>query len=414
MIMDVFIARQPIFDRNDRLAGYELLYRNTASSTDADGAAAETMCSDTVIHAFLDIGLDELTDGRLAFINCTREFLLGGQVDLLPPEKVVVEVLETAGSDDAVVGACRRLAARGYQIALDKYEDAPGNDALLHCVKIVKLDVLHRSPDDLVAVVRRLRAFPLRLVAERVESREVHDLCMELGFDLFQGYFYRRPELVVRKEIEVGQAAVMRLLNMLGNGDTPDSEVEAGFRADPALAYKLLRIVNSAAVGGRGVDSIGFAIRMVGRQMLYRWLALLMVSSMASSDEIHDQLVYAALLRARLCELVAESSPQIRHHQALFMTGLFSMLDVLLRVPMRDVLARVHVSDEIRQAVMEGAGPYAGPLLLADAYQRGDWDRVDSLSSSLGILPVQLPWLYTKSLTWVNEQLSTVRDAAAA
>ncbi|HEV2642625.1 MAG TPA: hypothetical protein VGT98_07960, partial [Candidatus Elarobacter sp.] len=109
-----------------------------------------------------------------------------------------------------------------------------------------------------------------------------------------------------------------------------------------------------------------------------------------------------------------ESSPQVRHHQALFMTGLFSMLDVLLRVPMRDVLARVHVSEEIRQAVMEGDGPFAGPLLLADAYQRGDWDQVDTLSVSLGILPVQLPWLYTKSMAWVNEQLSNVRAAAAA
>jgi EAL and modified HD-GYP domain-containing signal transduction protein len=235
---------------------------------------------------------------------------------------------------------------------------------------------------------------------------------MQLGFDLFQGYHYRRPEMVIRQEIEVGQTSVVRLLNLLGDPDSSDREIEAGFRSDPSLTYKLLRIVNSAAVGGRGIDSIGHAMRMVGRQMLYRWLALLMVSSMTTGDDIHDQLVYAALLRARLCELIAESSPQIRVHQPLFMTGLFSMLDVLLRMPMRDVLSRVHVAEEIREAVMEGAGPYAGPLLLADAYQRGDWDQVDSLAHSLGILPVQIPWLYTKSLTWVNEQVSAVRAAA--
>ena len=413
-MIDVFVARQPIFDRNDSLSGYELLYRNTAQSTTADGAAADTMCTDTVIHSFLDIGLDDLTDGHRAFVNCTREFLLDGQVELLPPTKVVVEVLETVGTDEAVVSACRRLSQRGYQLALDDYVDDLAFDAMLHTVSIVKLDVLHKTPQELGMVLQRLRPFKVKVLAERVETMEMHRECMKLGFDLFQGYFYRRPELVTRKEIEVGQAAMLRLLNMLRDHETTDVAIEAGFRSDPTLTYKLLRIVNSASVGGHGIDSIGYAIRIVGRQMLYRWLALLMVSSMVTGNDVTDQLVYAALLRARLCELIAESSPQVRHPQALFMTGLFSMLDVLLRMPMRDVLARVSVSDEIRQAVMEGSGPYAEPLLLADAYQRGEWDQVDVLASSLGVLPMQMAWLYTKSLTWVNEQLSNVRDAAAA
>ncbi|MEO6866358.1 MAG: EAL domain-containing protein [Gemmatimonadaceae bacterium] len=413
-MIDVFVARQPIFDRHDSLSGYELLYRNTALSTIADGAAADVMCSDTVIHSFLDIGLDDLTDGHRAFVNCTREFLLDGQVELLPSGKVVIEVLETVGNDEAVVTACRRLTQRGYQLALDDYVDDPSFDAMLHTVGIVKLDVLHRKPGELAALLRRLRPFNVQVLAERVETMDMHKECMKLGFDLFQGYFYRRPELVTRKEIEVGQAAMVRLLNMLRDHETPDTTIEGGFRSDPTLTYKLLRIVNSAAVGGRGIDSIGYAIRMVGRQMLYRWLALLMVSSMVTGNDVTDQLVYAALLRARLCELIAESSPQVRHPQALFMTGLFSMLDVLLRMPMREVLSRVTISDEIRQAVMEGTGPYAEPLLLADAYQRGEWDQVDVLASSLGVLPMQMAWLYTKSLTWVNEQLSSVREAAAA
>jgi EAL and modified HD-GYP domain-containing signal transduction protein len=414
-MIDVFVARQPIFDRRDSLAGYELLYRNTAMSTTADGAAADTMCTDTVIHSFLDIGLDDLTDGHRAFVNCTREFLLDGQVELLPPSKVVIEVLETVGHDEAIVTTCRRLMQRGYHLALDDYVDDSSFDALLRTASIVKLDVLHRKPGELATVLERLRPFNVKMLAERVETMEMHKECLRLGFDLFQGYFYRRPELVTRKEIEVGQAAMMRLLNMLRDQETPDLDIESGFRSDPTLTYKLLRIVNSASVGGRGIDSIGYAIRMVGRQMLHRWLALLMVSSMVTgNNDVIDQLVYAALLRARLCELIAESSPHVRHPQALFMTGMFSMLDVLLRMPMKDVLARVSVSDEIRQAIMEGSGPYAKPLLLADAYQRGEWDQVDELASSLGVLPMQMAWLYTKSLTWVNEQISNVMEAVAA
>lgn len=413
-MMDVFVARQPIFDRRDRLAGYELLYRNTAGATAARGAAAEAMCTDTVIHSFLDIGLDELTDGHRAFVNCTREFLLDGQVDLLPPDKVVVEVLETVGNDDIVVSTCQRLTSRGYTIALDDYVDDPANDPLLRATRIVKIDVLHQDERAIAALVSRLRHFPVELLAERVETREMHERCMRLGFDYFQGYFYQRPELVTRKEITVGHASMLRLLAMLRDPDATDAAIESGFRADPALTYKLLRIVNSAAIGGRGIDSIGYAIRIVGRQMLYRWLALLMVSSMVTGNAVNDQLVESALLRARLCELIAESSPHVRYAQALFMTGLFSMLDVLLRIPLRDVLARVNVSDDIREAVIDGTGPYAEPLRLADAYQRGDWDQVDALSTELGILPMQMPWLYTKALTWVNEQLSVAREPVAA
>lgn len=412
--MDVFVARQPIFDRNDRLFGYELLYRNTASSTSAEGAAADTMCTDTVIHSFLDIGLDDLTDGHRAFVNCTREFLLDGQVELMPADKVIVEVLETVGNDDAVVAACRRLSDLGYQLALDDYVDDAAFDSLLRIARIVKIDVLHRDVGELVPLLQRLRHFNVQLLAERVETRQVHDECMQLGFDMFQGYFYQRPELVTRQEIGVTHAPMLRLLELLRDTERPESEVESGFRSDPALAYKLLRIVNSAAVGGRGIESIGYAIRIVGRQMLYRWLALLMVSSMVTgTNDVDDQLVYAALLRARLCELIAESSPNVRSPQALFMVGLFSMLDVLLCMPIGDIFARVNVADDIREAVLHGAGPCAEPLLLAKAYQHGEWDVVDRIATELGVQPVQLPWLYTKSLTWVNEQLVAVTEQAA-
>lgn len=412
--MDVFVARQPIFDRNDRLFGYELLYRNTASSTSAEGAAADTMCTDTVIHSFLDIGLDDLTDGHRAFVNCTREFLLDGQVELMPADKVIVEVLETVGNDDAVVAACRRLSDLGYQIALDDYVDDPAFDSLLRVARIVKVDVLHRDLGELVPLLERLRQFNVQLLAERVETRQVHEECMQLGFDMFQGYFYQRPELVTRQEIGVTHAPMLRLLELLRDTERPEAEVESGFRSDPALAYKLLRIVNSAAVGGRGIDSIGYAIRIVGRQMLYRWLALLMVSSMVTgTNDVDDQLVYAALLRARLCELIAESSPEVRNPQALFMVGLFSMLDVLLCMPISDIFARVNVADDIREAVLHGAGRCAEPLLLAKAYEHGEWEVVDRVAVELGVQPVQIPWLYTKSLTWVNEQLAAVTETAA-
>jgi EAL and modified HD-GYP domain-containing signal transduction protein len=241
----------------------------------------------------------------------------------------------------------------------------------------------------------------------------MYTVCRNLGFELFQGYYFSRPELVMTREVSVGFANMAHLLNILGNVEASDADVENGFRIDPALTYKLLRIVNSAAIGGRGIESIPFAIRMLGRQMLYRWLALLMVSSMVGGTALSDQLVYTSLLRARMCELVADASLRLRGSQALFLTGLFSMLDVLLRMPMTEVFKRVHVASEIRDAVVDGTGLYADVLQLTVAYQRGDWDAVDRYANALGLLPVQIPWLYTKSLSWVSEQLVLAQDAAA-
>jgi len=408
--MDVFVARQPIFDRAEQLAGYELLYRNTAASTTASGAAAETMCTDTVIHAFLDIGLGQLTDGARAFINCTRDFLLDGQVDLLPAESVVVELLETVGFDEPVIDACRRLKYKGYTLALDDYVDTPLAAPMLELASIVKLDVLHADVDALRLLAARLKTYHLQLLAERVETQAMHDQCVDIGFSYFQGYLYSRPELVVRQEIAVGVGAMVRLLNLLLDPGATDSDVDDGFRSDPALTYKLLRIVNSAAVGGRGVESIPFAIRMVGRQMLYRWLALLMVSSMTTGSGMQDHRVYATLLRARLCELIAESIPGSGFPQALFMVGLFSRLDAVLGMSPEELMARVHVSDDIRQAVLSHTGPYAAALEIAEYYERGDWERVETLTQDVGLLPTQLPWMYTKALTWVNLQLDAMRE----
>ncbi len=186
-------------------------------------------------------------------MNCTREFLLDGQVELLPPRKVVIEVLETVGNDDAVVAACRRLAQRGYQLALDDYVDDPSNDPLLRTVGTVKLDVLNRRPGELAAVMARLRPFKLKLLAERVETMDMHQECMSLGFDLFQGYFYCRPELVTREEIAIGQGATLRLLNMLRDHETPDTAIESGFRSDPTLTYK--QTVAHPSMRHRSVDA---------------------------------------------------------------------------------------------------------------------------------------------------------------
>jgi c-di-GMP phosphodiesterase len=404
-IHDVFVARQPIFDANDRLFAYELLYRSGAQQNFANGVSADQMCTDTVIHALLSIGMSPLTGGTLAFVNMTRDFLMSGQYQLFEPATVVIELLESVEPDDEVVAACRQLVERGYTLALDDFVDAPGYEPLLQLASIVKIDVLNRPEAELKRVADDLRKHDVRLLAERVENAEVRDMCRRLGYTLFQGYYYSRPQIVSHRELSVEHSTMMRLLNLLDDPKASDGEIENAFKSDPSLSYKLLRIANSAAFGGRDVQSIGFALRMVGRGVLHRWLTLLLVSSVASNNGIALELVLAALVRARLSELVGERTGRRAAVGPLFLVGLFSLLDALLRMPMEGVLERMAIAQEVKDALLSRSGPYAGTLALVEAQERGDWEAVVDASAAVGLTPSQVSTLYTEALGWAGERV---------
>ena len=404
-IRDVFVARQPIFDDGDRLFAYELLYRGGAHQTVAGGVSANQMCTDTVIHTLLSIGLAPLTAGTLAFVNMTRDFLLRRLYELFDPRTVVVELLETVEPDAQVVAECERLVALGYTLALDDFVNGPAYAPLLALAKIVKIDVLNRSSDDIARVAKELAPHGVRLLAERVETAAVRDTCRRMGFTLFQGYFYSRPQVVSHRELSVEQATIVRLMNLLDDPSATDLEIEDSFRSDPSLSYKLLRIANSASFGGRDVESIAFALRMVGRGVLHRWLTLLLVSSVASHSGIAHELVVAALARARLCELVAQRAGRASEVGPVFLVGLFSLLDALLRMPMAGIVERMAVRKDVKDALLSRSGPYAATLALVEAQERGDWDAVGDAAAAVGIAPVDVSTAYAEALAWAGERI---------
>ncbi len=413
-IHDVFVARQPIFGDDDRLFAYELLYRSDAATTRADGVSSDQMCTDTVLHTLMTIGLAPLTGGTLAFVNLTRDFLLGRLYELFEPSTVMIELLESVEPDDEVVRACERLVSQGYKLALDDFVNKPGYEPLLQLASVVKIDVLGRSEADLKLTADELRPYGVRLLAERVETAEVRDVCRRHGYTLFQGYFYSRPQIVSHRELGVEHSTLVRLMNMLEDPTATDADVEQAFKGDPSLSYKLLRIANSAAFSGREVSSIGFALRMVGRKPLHRWLTLLFVSSMAARSGISRELVLAALARARLAEIVGERSAQTRGLRAsmvatgpLFLTGLFSLLDVLLRMPMEGVLSRMAIAPDVKSALLQRSGPYAPTLSLIEAQERGDWEAVGDASAAIGVPAAAVSSGYTEALGWARDRLAS-------
>lgn len=404
-MVDVCLARQPIFDTVGAVIGYELLYRRTVTDTAAGGVEHSVMGADILVNACLNIGLEQLTSRRPAYLNFTREMLLGRVYTLLPSDAVVIELLENVEPDEEVEEACEELVHAGYTLALDDFVWSESYSRLLELTTIVKVDVLDRPACELDEVAQRLASYDVRLLAERVETSEVRAMCAGLGYELFQGYYFARPEMMKNRALMSDDVAIIQAMSVMRDPTTTDGEVEAAFTSDIGLSYKLLRMVNSAAVGGRGIESIKHALRLSGRTELSKWLALLLVSSIAARGAANRELLHLAVQRGRMCELLGGSTGQERDTSALFLVGLFSLLDAISGIPMPQLLASIALAPPLQQALVGRTGPYAGPLKLAEAYERGAWSSVRQHASSSGIDEANLGALYVQSLEWTRERL---------
>lgn len=402
--MELYVARQPIFDAAGRLDGYELLYRSHAASLSADGASREQMSLDVLIQSVLEIGIERITGGSTAYLNFSRRMLLTQSFDLLDPARVVIELLEDVISDDPVVASCARLAAAGYRLALDDYEPGGPQDRLLPYTSIVKVDVLGRSLEEICSIVDALHGRPIRLLAERIETPELRDTCRRLGFQLFQGYFFSRPEVISGRSISTGQLAILRLLRHLRNDYASDRELTERIRRDPSLSYMLLRMLNEGAGQHRPVQSIGHALQLLGRRQLRRWLALFFASSLSEENDVDDEAVHGAVARGRMLEQLAFLAGMDDQSDLLFMLGLFSQMDALLGAPMDELLAPLDLNAEVRAALISREGPLAVWLNLAEAYEQGDWGQVEELAKAVGAPPRDLARIYLDSLSWAREQ----------
>ena len=404
-VTDVCVARQPIFGAVGDVVGYELLYRRNSAETAARGTDRNTMAADVIVNAFLNIGLERLTSGRSAFFNVTREMLLSRAYTLMPPGSVVVELLENVEPDDAVAVECEELVHAGYALALDDFVWNSSYRRLLELATIVKVDVLDQPPARLDEIAQQLAPYDVRLLAERVETAEVRALCAGLGYELFQGYYFARPEIVENRALVSDELAIIQAMSVMRDPGTSDSDAEAAFTSDVALSYKLLRMVNSAARGGHGIESIRHALQLTGRSELSKWLALVLVSSMAARGASNRELLHLAVQRGRLCELLGASAGERRDTGGLFLVGLFSLLDAISGIPMPTLLDAIALAMPLRQALMERTGPYAGPLALAEAYERGAWGQVNAGAASTGLDAAHVSALYVQSLAWTRERL---------
>ncbi len=401
--MTLFLSRQPIFDASEKLVAFDLSYLESSDVVPDDiesSLAAERM----LLEACLVQGLDRVAEGRPAFLPVSRSVVVRGAVRVVHPHRAVLSLLPGTVVDDELVAACQALTKDGYKIAAQAL-DAIHSPALMQSVQMLRLDVSALPVDSLERVAGGLSAHGARLLATGVHNRSVRDRCFDAGIELFHGYRLTRPEVLPRRDVGIDHVAAFRLMKSIRDTSLPDGELEDGFRRDLVLTYKLLRLVNTASMGGRDIHTIGHAIRLLGRETLYRWLSLLLVSG-AGERGVAAELAHLSLTRAQFCEWVAWNCGIKKAGDSLFMVGLFSMLDTLLCAEMDDLVVRLELAPDVAAALTRRADFYGEVLALSEAYEAGDWAAVQTLCAGLGLQPSTLPPLYVDAIDWARKQLA--------
>jgi EAL and modified HD-GYP domain-containing signal transduction protein len=393
-----FVARQTILNAEETVFGYELLFRDGIadffSCQDADEASRSTL------NTSLLIGLDVLCDGRRAFINCTRDVLLKDYVTLLPSRQVVIEVLESVPADALVVAACRRMKDAGYLIALDDFAVNDPREVLVPLADIIKVDLKATSAADAAAMVKRYAPRHCRMLAEKVETREEFLAARKAGFEYFQGYFFRRPELLTAHEIPANRLNYLRMLTAVSQRELDVRALENLVKSEAALCYRLLRYLNSAAFGFTAViHSVRHALSILGEREVRRWIRL--VATLGAGQGKTSDLVLTALVRARFCELL---SPKVLHPDSdLFLMGMLSLMDSILELPMQQVLDSIPIDDESK-AVLLGCPSRLRPFYqLMLAQESGEWKAVSELSGQLHLSESDVANAHWQALHWARE-----------
>lgn len=396
--MNVFLARQPILDEKQHVRAYEIFHRsgftNYYQAPDPDEAS-----SIVVLDAFQHLGLHSLTAGNPAFINFSSRLLELGVATLFPTQYLVVELLESVEGTKEILDKCWELKRAGYTLALDDFELNKGTEPLLEVAEIVKIDFHKTKLSELLAVLPVLKGRRLTLLAEKVESWEELNQAKDLGFTLFQGYYFSRPEIVTAKRLVPLQLICFELIKTVSEPELDLELISTTISKDLSLTYSLLRLVNSAAFFRRHrIESVKQALVLLGEREIKKWVSLLAMQQMQAKK--HDAPVVTSLVRGRFAELLAQHTHLREKSGALFLSGLFSMLDVLLQRPLEQILEEIHAPSEIREMLLYGTGPYADLKGLVWSYEQGNWGDMEVYATRLKLEPETVTQAYLDAVRW--------------
>lgn len=399
---NVFLGRQPILDRKQELYAFELLFRSGMHN--AAIVSDESQATATVItNAFSHLGIEAALGNYRAFINVSGDLLMSDAIEMLPAGKIVLEILETVELTPEVVARCRNLRRMGFALAIDDVTElSEGMRALLPYVELVKIDLMQLDLAQIAELAHAFAPWKAGLLAEKVETREQMEACLALGFEFFQGYYFAKPQIVSGKKLTHSEMTLLELLGLVLS-DGEHSDIETTLKRDPGLALNLMRLTNSVAFGtGQPVRTLGSAIMILGRRQLQRWLQILLYAK--SGGKLPSPLLQMAATRAKTMELLAgRMSAGGDVEDLAFMTGIMSLMDVLLSSPLAELIAPMPLAIEVKDALLLRSGPLGALLSVCEHIESGDDTGLRTVLGTLpGVSPDAVAFAQTEAMRWAN------------
>lgn len=399
--MDAFVARQPIFDKFQKVIAYELLFRKSLNNFyEASDADIATM--NVISDGFLLIGMENLTGGKKAFINFTDTLLKSEIVPTLPKEIVVVEILEDVKVDEELIVACKKLKDLGYTIALDDFVFDNKFSPLIELADIIKVDFRLTLERERREVIKKVVNKNIKFLAEKVETIEEFKEAVDYGYSYFQGYFFSKPVILSAKEVPMGRNNHIMLLSELAKPEVDFAEVENIIKKDVSLSFKLLRFINSACFGLRTkVESIRQVLILLGKEDVTKWIYLITLKDMGEGKP--DELMRTSVIRGKFGELIADKAKMTKRSSDIFFMGILSLIDAITNLSMENVLAQMPIAEDIKEALLGKNNDFRDVYELIISYESGDWNKVSILAKKLNLDEEAVPAMYFKSIEWVNE-----------
>lgn len=406
--LDIFIGRQPIFDSKGNIYAYELLYRNS-SSNEYPNIDPEKATIELLIHTFLTVGIDQVAGRYKSFINFSEKFFEQGLINQLDPNLIIIEILENTKITPLFIERVKSLRKLGFKFALDDYvieEYSDLHEELFKLVHFIKVDFLHSTTSDRLRLKSLVKKHPhITLLAEKIETMEQYEEAKKLGYLLFQGYFFAEPEIIKSKDIPLNYPLHMRLLHRLNEPEPDIDEISLLIMHDLSLSYKLLRYINSLAFGiPEQIKSIKQAVMLMGLNEARRWLRILLLHHLGDGQGKGREraLVDTSLTIAKICELLAKYKKKPNSDE-YFLTGMFSLLNVILKRNWDHVLPKLSLSDEIANTLRGEETELQPYLRLSDAIVRFSWDEVDKYAKKLEIPESELSKISIEAHKWANQ-----------
>jgi len=400
--LDTFVARQPIFDINENVVAYELLFRTNNEDNKFNNIDGDIATSKVIINSFLLIGIKNLTDGKKAFINFTENLILNDIASLLPKEYVTIEILENVTPSKAIICSCKKLKQEGYTIALDDFVLMDNLKELIKLADIIKIDFTITKGAERKEIIDKILEInnKIKFLAEKIETREEFTAAASMGYSLFQGYFFSKPTIFNEKDIPIHSTTKYKILKEINKERIDFNYLEELIKTDLSLYYKLLKFINASFSFKKNITSVKKAIALIGEKQTIRFISFILVYDITSNNK---EYVKTTLVRAKFLDLLSNKTNYINKSDELFFMGLFYGIEDFLNKPLEDILHDLPISKDTKSALLGKKNKLNYILNLVLNYEKGEWKRVNTICKHLNLSPNELTTIYINALNWTNK-----------